>query len=48
MLKKLIPLLLLILAGLAAVKYTKLTDSKKRFIKRMVGQVPYLPGRYLA
>lgn len=47
MLKK--ALLLLITAvvlGLAF--YSQQDESKKRFIKHTVKQVPYLPGRYFA
>jgi len=30
------------------VQYTKLDESKKRFIKHLAKQIPYLPGRYYA
>jgi hypothetical protein len=32
--------------GACAYCYTKLTDSKKRFIKELLRQVPYLIPRY--
>jgi len=42
------PLLgLVIIAGLV-IQYTRLDESKKRFIKHLARQVPYLPGRYYA
>ncbi len=48
-LKRLLPLAVLaaILAGLAF-KYQRLDLSKRRFIKHLARQLPYLPGRYYA
>lgn len=42
--------LVLKLAGLAAllVYYRSLDESRKRFIKHLARQVPYLPARYFA
>lgn len=46
--RKLLPVLLLLGLALATTQYMRLDDSKKRFIKHLVKQVPYLPGRYFA
>lgn len=40
-------LMVVLVAGLGAL-YSTRSESKKRFIKNMVRQVPYLPGRYFA
>jgi hypothetical protein len=50
--RRLKKVLMLVLAagavlGLAAL-YSRQDESKKRFIKQMVRQVPYLPARYFA
>ncbi len=39
---------LLLLVVLAAVWYSKQDESKKRFLKHLGKQVPYLPARYYA
>jgi hypothetical protein len=39
--------LLLVIAG-AVVWYSKQDESKKRFLKHLGRQVPYLPARYYA
>ena len=31
-----------------AVRYMQMDESKKRFVKHLAKQVPYLPGRYYA
>jgi hypothetical protein len=41
-------LLFIALVVALAVKYSQLDESKKRFIKHLAKQVPYLPGRYYA
>lgn len=48
LLHSLLPVFLLLGLALAIAQYMKLDDSKKRFIKHLVKQVPYLPGRYYA
>lgn len=48
MIRKLIPLLFLAVTAFLAMKYVKAPESKKRFIKHLVVQIPYLPGRYYA
>jgi len=40
-----VALIILVAAG---VQYTKLDESKQRFIMHLAKQVPYLPGRYYA
>jgi len=39
-------LILGIIAGILFVGYQNLSESKKRFVKEIVGQVPYLIPRY--
>ncbi len=46
--KKLKPLILLVLVAALAFKFTQLDESKKRFIIHLAKQAPYLPGRYYA
>lgn len=46
--KKILPLLVIALAGLLALQFTRLDESKKRFILHLLKQAPYLPGRYYA
>jgi len=46
--RKLLPVFLLVGIALGIARYTKLDESKKRFIKHLVKQVPYLPARYFA
>lgn len=41
-------ILVVVLLGLAVYRYTQLDESKKRFIKHLLKQVPYLPARYFA
>jgi hypothetical protein len=41
-------LIALIIPIAIGVQYTKLDESKKRFINHLAKQVPYLPGRYYA
>ena len=48
MMKKLKPLILLVLVAALAFKFTQLDESKKRFIIHLAKQAPYLPGRYYA
>ncbi|MEW6553922.1 MAG: hypothetical protein AB1384_06520 [Actinomycetota bacterium] len=48
MMKKLRPLILLVLVAALAFKFTQLDESKKRFIVHLAKQAPYLPGRYYA
>jgi hypothetical protein len=48
MMKKLKPLILLVLVAALAFKFTQLDESKKRFIVHLAKQAPYLPGRYYA
>ncbi len=45
---KLAPLMLMCLAGLLVFQFTRLDESRKRFILHLLKQVPYLPGRYFA
>lgn len=40
-------ILMALVAGLAF-KFTRLDESKKRFIMHLAKQAPYLPGRYYA
>ncbi|MBN2027054.1 MAG: hypothetical protein JW854_09895 [Actinobacteria bacterium] len=40
-----VALIILVAVG---VQYTKLDESKQRFIMHLAKQVPYLPGRYYA
>ena len=47
-LKRLRPLILLALVAGLAFQFTRLDESKKRFIIHLAKQVPYLPGRYYA
>ena len=46
--KKIKPLILLVLVAGLAFKFTQLDESKKRFIIHLAKQAPYLPGRYYA
>lgn len=48
--KKRIVILALLMAEVIGllVLYSRQDESKKRFIKHMVRQVPYMPGRYFA
>lgn len=46
--RKLLPVVLFLVLALGIGQYMRLDDSKKRFIKHLVKQVPYLPGRYFA
>ncbi len=48
MVKKLIPIILIAGTAFLVMKYVKAPESKKRFIKHLVVQIPYLPGRYYA
>lgn len=41
-------LLFVVIVAAAVYRYTQLDDSKKRFIKHLAKQVPYLPARYYA
>ncbi len=41
-------LILACLAALLALQFTRLDESRKRFILHLLKQVPYLPGRYYA
>ena len=45
---KMLPLLLLAVAAMMAFQFTRLDESRKRFILHLVKQLPYLPGRYYA
>jgi len=45
---KALPLLLVGMAALLAFQFTRLDESKKRFIVHLAKQAPYLPGRYYA
>ena len=40
-----VALIILVAVGM---QYTKLDESKQRFIMHLAKQVPYLPGRYYA
>ena len=46
--KVLKPLMLLAVVAGLAFKFTRLDESKKRFIIHLAKQAPYLPGRYYA
>lgn len=46
--KKCRKVVLLMLVVLAVVWYSKQDESKKRFLKHLGKQVPYLPARYYA
>lgn len=46
--KRLKPLLGLMIIAVLVMQYTRLDESKKRFIKHLAKQLPYLPGRYYA
>ncbi len=48
MLKKIFPVLILLGVAFLFVKYMSASESKKRFIKHLLKQVQYLPGRYFA
>ncbi len=48
LMKKLKPLVLLAVVAGAAIKFTQLDESKKRFLIHLAKQAPYLPGRYYA
>ncbi len=37
-----------VMVAVLAFRYQRLDVSRRRFIKHMVGQLPYLPGRYCA
>ena len=42
------PLLGLVIVSVLVMQYMQLDESKKRFIKHLAKQAPYLPGRYYA
>ncbi len=46
--KKMLPLILVGMIALLAFQFTRLDESKKRFIMHLLKQAPYLPGRYYA
>ena len=46
--KKVLPFLMIAPAGLLALGFMRLDESKRRFIAHLLKQVPYLPGRYFA
>lgn len=46
--KKIKPLLGLAVVAVLVMQYMRLDESKKRFIKHLAKQAPYLPGRYCA
>jgi hypothetical protein len=46
--RKALPLLLVVVTALLAFQFTRLDESKKRFIVHLAKQAPYLPGRYYA
>ena len=46
--KRMMPLLGIVIIALAAFRLTQLDESKKRFIVHLLKQAPYLPGRYYA
>jgi hypothetical protein len=46
--KKMMPLFALTVFVVMGMQYSRLDESKKRFIKHLAKQVPYLPGRYYA
>ncbi|NPV60677.1 MAG: hypothetical protein HPY75_13600 [Actinobacteria bacterium] len=46
--KKTLPYLALALAGLLALGFARMDQSRKRFVTHLIKQVPYLPGRYFA
>ena len=46
--KKIMPLIFLTVFVVMGMQYSRLDESKKRFIKHLARQVPYLPGRYYA
>jgi hypothetical protein len=46
--KRIKPFLGLVIAAVLVVQYMQLDESKKRFIKHLAKQAPYLPGRYYA
>ena len=45
---KMLPLALIAMVVLLALRFTQLDESKKRFIMHLLKQAPYLPGRYYA
>lgn len=48
MFKKAFTVLLLVTLFAAVSLYLRADESKQRFVKNMLRQLPYLPGRYLA
>jgi hypothetical protein len=46
--KRMMPLLAVTAIALLAFQFTRLDDSRKRFIMHLLKQAPYLPGRYYA
>jgi len=46
--KRIKPLLGLAIVAVLVTQYMQLDESKKRFIKHLAKQAPYLPGRYYA
>jgi hypothetical protein len=46
--KRIKPLLGLVIVAVLVMQYMQLDESKKRFIKHLAKQAPYLPGRYYA
>ena len=45
---KILPLLSVGAVALLAFQFTRMDESKKRFIVHLAKQAPYLPGRYYA
>ncbi len=43
-----LPLVMVVMVALLAFQFTRLDESKKRFIMHLLKQAPYLPGRYYA
>ena len=46
--KRIKPLLGLVIVAVLVMQYMQLDESKTRFIKHLAKQAPYLPGRYYA
>lgn len=46
--KRMMPLLGAAALALLALRFTRLDESRKRFIIHLAKQAPYLPGRYYA
>ncbi len=46
--KRMMPLAGMVIAALLAFQFTRLDESRKRFVMHLLKQAPYLPGRYYA